>query len=607
MKSISIRFALASVSIALFVLAFIGGINYYFLKKELLHDANIKAQLIEEHSAYQIQTILSETKETVVLMKNQLEKEGYSEKTIEKVLKEGIQSKTFFYGSAMAFEPNILYDKAFSPYYYKGKNEIVYKDVSLSFNYLTQEWYTTPKKANKAQWSEPYFDEGGGEIMMATYGIPITHKKKFAGILTMDISLENLQQIISNVHILKSGYAFLISRDNKILVHPNKEKILKTYSQKISIFNTCINKGNQWIYYGPIASTGLVLGIVLPENELFASLNKISLISIILAMIGSILLIATMLLISRRITQPLKEVIKLTQEISMGDFDKKITLPKVKDEIYHLAHSVNRMQDSIKGHMNSLKKATIKEQRAKSELDIANSIQMGMLPKALSKNTYLSIAATLKPARAVGGDFYDYFYIDKAEENLCFVIADVSGKGVPAAMFMAMTMSYMHAYDAQFNPSEFINKLNNSIAVNNDANMFVTLFMGILNIKTGTLSYVNAGHTEPYIIGNEGINRLTSARNPVVGAFEDIDYMGETTTLKDGEKLFLYTDGVTEAFSKDDEQFGERRVEEKLEKCYKLSANKTMEMIEDTLSNFTKGADEQSDDITILVISKDYI
>ena len=604
MKSISIRFALASVSVALFVLAFIGGVNYYFLKKELLQDANIKAQLIEEHSVHQIQTILSETKETVVLMKNQFEKEGYSKETIEKVLKEGILSRPFFYGSAMAFEPPVLYDKAFSPYYYKGKEKIVYKDVSQSFNYLTQEWYTTPKKAKKAQWSEPYFDEGGGEIMMATYGMPIAYKKQFAGILTMDISLENLQQIISAVHILKSGYAFLISRDNKILVHPDSKRIMTTYSQKISTFNTCINKGKQWIYYAPVAATGLVLGIVLPESELFASLNKISLISIILAMIGSILLIATMILISRRITKPLKEVIKLTQEISMGDFDKKITLPKVKDEIYYLAHSVNRMQDSIKNHMNSLKAATIKEERAESELDIANSIQMGMLPKALPENPYLSIAATLQPARAVGGDFYDYFYIDERQENLCFVIADVSGKGVPAAMFMAVTMSYIHAYDAQLDPSEFINRLNNSIAVNNDANMFVTLFMGILNVKNGTLTYVNAGHTEPYIISNEGITTLTSSRNPVVGAFEGISYINETTKLKEGEKLFLYTDGVTEAFSKEDEQFGERRLEKNLEKCSKLSISKSIEIIENALDDFTEGAQEQSDDITMLVIAK---
>jgi len=605
-NSISLRFALASVSMALLILALIGGVNYYFLKEELLRDATVKTKLIEQNSVHQIQEILTQTKRQTEKMIITLKKEGFSKENIAKTIKKGLQQKPYFYGMAMAFEPHVIYNKPFCPYYYKHDGTIIYKDTSLNpgYNYTKQQWYTRPKKGKKGKWSEPYFDEGGGEILMATYGDPVFSDGKFAGVITIDISLKKLEKIISSVHILKTGYAFLLSKDHKILVHPDRSKIMTTYPYRTLTFNQCSQqKNSQWVYYAHVASTGLILGITLPENELFASLNRISLISAILAIIGSILLIITMILISRRITRPLKEVTKLTEEISLGDFDKKIALPKVKDEIYYLSRSVNRMQDSIKKHMNELKNATIKEERIESELNIAHSIQMSMMPKPLPENPYVETAARLKPAKAVGGDFYDYFYLN--EEELCFVIADVSGKGVPAAIFMAVTMSYLRAYDTKRDPAKFIHKLNNSIASKNDANMFVTLFMGILEIKTGEITYVNAGHTAPYFLGEEtGIMPIPSTKhNPVVGAFEDLPFENETITLKKGQKLFLYTDGVTEAFSKEEVPFGEERLEKALEHTLSLSAEQCVIKVKKEVSHFCEGA-EQSDDITLLVIER---
>lgn len=604
MKSISLRFALASVSMALLILAFIGGVNYFFLKKELLYDATVKTKLIEENSVHQIHEILAKTKDYSLYMRKILLEEGFSLENIKNVFTQGLKEEPNFYGMAMAFEPGVIYNKEFCPYVYRNNKIIAYKDlvVSDNYDYLTKEWYSAPRNAQEAKWSEPYFDEGGANILMATYGTPITYKDKFAGIVTIDISLEYLQQIISAVHILKSGYAFLLSKDYKILVHPDTKKIMTQYHHDALKFNEIIHKDDQWIYYAPVASTGLILGIVLPENELFASLNKISLISIILAIIGSILLIITMVLISRRITQPLKEVTKLTQEISLGNFEKRIELPKVKDEIYYLARSVNRMQDSIKNYINDLKEATIKEERIESELNIAKSIQMSMLPQDLEENPYISIAAILKPAKAVGGDFYDFFYIDK--DQLCFVIADVSGKGVPAAMFMSVTMSYIRAYSSKQDPSKIVTRVNNTIAKNNDANMFVTLFLGILDVRSGEFTYVNAGHTSPYIIDNNGTaEALPSSKNPVVGAFEGITYTDHTVTLKKDEKLFLYTDGVTEAFSESDEQFGEKRLEAILTQQKDISTEACIDTVQDAIMQFA-GACEQSDDITMLVIAK---
>lgn len=602
MNSISIRFALTSVSVALSILALTGVLNHILLKKELLKDANQKVKLIVKNSEYKIHTLVSHTKKYSEHLKERLKRTGFSAENIQVTLSEALQKESSFFGMAMAFDPDNIVKNPFSPYYFKQDNTISYVDLALNdYDYLHQAWYTTSTLNKRASWSEPYFDEGGGNTLMATYSNPITHHQKFVGILTIDLSLQKLQEIVSSIHILDSGYAFLLSKEHKILVHPDSSRVMQIYPVKSFEHNRIIKEKEYWIYYASILSTNLTLAIVLPSHELFASLHYMSLISIILATIGSILLTITMILISRRISRPLMQVVKLTDEISRGNFDKKIALPTSHDEIYQLSLAVNRMEDAIKHYIQNLKVVTIKEERIESELDIARSIQMSMLPLDIPQNDSIVIDAILQPAKAVGGDFYDFFYLN--DEQICFVIADVSGKGVPAALFMSVSMSYIRAYStSSLTPSKIINTVNNTIASNNDANMFVTLFLGILHIKSGELQYVNAGHTEPYIISpNKPIKRLASSENPIVGAFEEINYKDETTVLGQNEKLFLYTDGVNEAFSKEDEQFGELRLKAVLEQSTDLSPKETIKTVQASLKAFCNDS-EQSDDITMLTI-----
>jgi len=602
MKSISIRFALASVSVALFILALMSGINYILLKKELILDATQKAHLIEKNSGYQIEALLSKAQESSFGLKNILDESDLNTETIKNNLTKTLQTQNAFFGTTLAFNPKAMKQKPFSPYYYKKGDKILYKDLaSKEYNYLAKEWYTTPLKQEKALWSEPYFDEGGGNVLMATYSNPIIYKQKIAAILTIDLSLQKMQEMITSIKILESGYAFILSKENKILAHPNASLMMQTYTQKSFKYNTMIKEEHNWIYYTHIANTDFTLAIVFPVNELFASLHYMSLISTILALIGSILLIITMIIISRRISEPLKELTIITDEISKGNFDKKITLPKSKDEIYRLSFAINTMQEALRKYIKDLKSATIKQQKIESELDIARAIQMSMLPKELVQNKNILLNALLHPAKAVGGDFYDFFYID--DEHLCFVIADVSGKGVPAAMFTAVTISYLRAYsNVTSSASELVVKLNNTIASNNDANMFVTLFLAILDIKSGELNYVNAGHNEPYLMNDkEGYKRVKTAGNPVVGAFEGLHYKDEKIFLNKNSKLFLYTDGVTEAFSKEDEAFGDKRLSKLLQVSKTKSADATLVAIENSLKLFTKGC-KQSDDITMLLL-----
>jgi len=600
MSSISIRFALASVSVALFILALSGIINYIFIKKELLIDANEKAQLIVKNSKFQIDTLIQHTSDQSKQVKRRLQQSDFSPSTIQTILTQTLKDNNSFFGMTVALEPQVIVKEPYSPYYYKRNNKIAYANLaSNTYNYLKHPWYTQAKY--QARWSQPYFDKGGGNVLMATYSNPLKYHSQFAGVVTIDITLEWLQKLISDIHILDSGYAFLLSKDNAILVHPDPSKIMQKYSISSFKYNQIIKEKNHWIYYATMGETKFILAIVLPSNELFASLHQMSLISIVLAIVGSILLIITMILISRRISAPLEHVVTLTDDISRGHFDTKIALPKNKDEIYRLSLSVNRMQKAIKNYIEDLKNATIKEERIESELSIARSIQMSMLPQKRFSFKSISIYASLQPAKAVGGDFYDFFTL--GDNHLCFVIADVSGKGVPAALYMSVTISYIRAYaKTTTDPSTIVSTLNDTLASNNNANMFVTLFLGIINLKNRELHYVNAGHNNPYIITSKiDAALLISSGDCVVGAFEGLAYHSHKRSLQSNDKLFLYTDGVTEAFAKDGEAFGDKRLQKVLTSSQSLSNEEILNAVMRSLEDFCKNY-EQSDDITLLAI-----
>ncbi len=539
MKSISFRFALASVSVALLVLALVGGVNYLFLKKALLEDAGQRARLIVEKSGLQIQEIITRTRNSSQQAMTALRNGGYSPEVIKDVLTRTLQQEPLYYGMAMAFEPGVLRNTPFCPYYFKKNSTIHYLNLANDrYLYGQKPWYSRVKEELKPSWSDLYFDKGGGETLMATYSTPVMEKDRFAGVLTIDLSLKSLQQIISSIHVLRTGYAILLSRNNKILVHPDSSKILRQYSRTTIEYDRIIREGDNWIYYGHVGSTRLTLGIVMPQAELFATLNTMSMILAVLALLGAFLLIVTMVIVSRRLTRPIEQLTALTREISLGNFDKKIELPVNHDEIYQLARSIHRMQDAIRQYMDDIQRAARQQQKMESELEIAGAIQKSMLPGPLPESATVELAATLQPARAVGGDFYDYFQMD--DDHLCLVMADVSGKGMPAAMFMATAISYIRAYgDTGSSAATIVERLNRTMVKNNEANMFVTLFLAVLNLRSGRMSYVNAGHTEPYLIDADGVTKLPSSGNPPVGAFEGVAFREETIVLNHGKRLFF--------------------------------------------------------------------
>lgn len=242
----------------------------------------------------------------------------------------------------------------------------------------------------------------------------------------------------------------------------------------------------------------------------------------------------------------------------------------------------------------------------KSDLALAAEIQMAILPKidaAKNLDSNIDLYAFMKPAKDVGGDFYDYFRID--DTHIGFCIADVSGKGVPAAIFMAVSHTLLRmAGKKSLDAVEVITESNSILAGESFNSMFVTLFYGILDTKTGEIQYVNAGHNPPYILkANGSVEVLPNSTNICLGVIEDYQYKGETLKLETGDCIVTFTDGVTEACSPSEELYGETRLEELLRTHGDDDSKTIVNAISDAVHQHAAGA-EQSDDITILIVKK---
>jgi sigma-B regulation protein RsbU (phosphoserine phosphatase) len=263
------------------------------------------------------------------------------------------------------------------------------------------------------------------------------------------------------------------------------------------------------------------------------------------------------------------------------------------------------MRESLKEYIGELTEATASRERMESELKIAHDIQMGILPKKFPpypERTEFDIYAMIKPAREIGGDFYDFFFVD--DEHLCFVIADVSGKGIPAALFMALTKTLIKAKaTVGLTPDKIISRVNEDLCIGNDMSMFVTVFCGILNVMTGEVQFTNGGHNPPLLIkGNGDVSYLETSGELLVGAMEEAQYTTRSIMLGQGDSLFFYTDGVTEAMNERNELFSEERLQKGLSIYQGKTVDQVISAVMQEITEFT-GSTPQSDDITMMMIT----
>ena len=309
-------------------------------------------------------------------------------------------------------------------------------------------------------------------------------------------------------------------------------------------------------------------------------------------------------LIGTSITRPLKILTETARDIGKGRLDFDLPCITNKDEVGILAESFCYMRDSLKKYIKERTETTAVKERMQSELRIAHDIQMGIVPKVFPPfpdRHEFDIYAMLEPAKEVGGDFYDFFFMDN--ERLFFVVGDVSDKGVPAAILMAVTKTMIKTIaKGAAAPDEVLDKANKEIAHDNDSCMFITIFCGILNIKTGEVLYSSGGHLPPLVIHpGEGAEFLKGDTGIAIGASEEAVYKSNKILLGPGDIICVYTDGFTEAGNKKDELFGEQRLKEKIREVSRRPIREIVSEVHAKVREFSQGM-SNNDDMSMLAI-----
>jgi len=416
----------------------------------------------------------------------------------------------------------------------------------------------------------------------------------------------DIQKTIERSKLGKNGFLFLV-KNGEITAHIDANMIGQPFepsAQKV------VNYKRVWLtmdgieyYAGYQITEDFTAYAVVTRSDFYSHINIMGTASVIVSAAAIVLMVIILFFVSWRIVFPLKSLLTASEEIARGNLDYSIDI-QTGDEIEELGLSVNKMAVDLKEYISDLQQITAEKERIGAELDVATTIQASMLPcifPAFPHHAEFDIYASMQPAREVGGDFYDFFFVDN--QTLGIVIADVSGKGVPAALFMviAKTLIKNNAQNG-LAPYEVFEAVNNLLYENNEADMFVTAFLGYLNIKNGKLVYVNGGHNPPLLKSNkEQYNRLKTKQGFVLGGMKDLKFTQDEIVLQPEDELFLYTDGITEAENTKNAFFSENRLLETNNKNNDLSLKKLIEKLKQEIEKFAKGA-EQTDDITMLVL-----
>ena len=592
----------------------------------LRQNAREKAELTLQTTVLEIEKMLKGVERAVDNLDWMVLRNLDDEEYLYDLTREMVTANANVVGSAVAFEPGFYKGRHyFSPYTYVGDVSGEIHTIQLgneNYDYPTLDWYQIPKLLGKAYWSEPYYDDGGGGQRMSTYSMPLNDEDgNFIGILTADLSLEWLSEMISTIKPFEDAYTIIIGRNATYIAHPNDTRVLNEtiFTAAMEMQDTTaftigremvaghhgmtafINDDQaSFIVYGPL-SNGWSVAMVCSYGDVFGMAVAVILIIALFLLIGLVALFFGCRRIIRRMTDPVVEFGNAAMTIAKGNFNATIPEVYTKDEIRTLRNSLAYMQRSINSYIAELKTTTASNERYESELNIAREIQMSMLPANFPNHPEFDLYAEVRPAKEVGGDLYDFLEVG---DSVFFLVGDVSGKGVPAALFMAITRAAFRFVGALGLPmSEVMYRVNNSLCDGNENNMFVTIFAARLDTKTGEMEYCNAGHNPIVILNHEGKASFLSAKpNLAAGLIPDFPYVAERTRLEFGSRLILYTDGVTEAEREDKAQFGEAALLNWATKLpWNVNAKGAAHSLQDEVKQFTKGAD-QNDDITIMVI-----
>ena len=515
-------------------------------------------------------------------------------------------------------------------------------------DYLNEAWFKEALSRNEGYWGKAFIDSVNQQRPIVSYQMPIHDKRdSTVAILRADLSLDWLNDKIQffrtktdstrkksvtiRYDLDKDGkwdpeyaaYYFLVDTTGTLLVHPDQKRVLKhnikeyvsedpndaigglldRYSDEED--GLIIDGERILLSFMPVKYTDWCLALVIPAFIVELIAYIFGGVTILIMLIGMLAVYFFGRRTIKKSTLPLKQLAYSANEVAKGNF--ATTLPPLKshDEIHMLRDSFEQMQRSLTRYVEELKSTTAQKASIESELKVAHNIQMSMLPKTFPPYPDcedIDIFGQLTPAKAVGGDLFD-FYI--REEQLYFCIGDVSGKGVPASLFMAVTRSlFRNVSNHQSKPHLIMKALNDSLVESNEMNMFVTLFVGVLDLQTGLLRYCNAGHDAPLLIGLQRVGVLPCDSNLPIGVMADFDFSEQTILIDKYTTLFLFTDGLNEAENCHQEQFSDDRIMNVAQGLLGMGHHRPTQVVRhmtDAVHTFV-GTAEQSDDLTMLAI-----
>ena len=537
-----------------------------------------------------------------------------------------------FYNCSIAFEPYYFKDKGryFSAYTkHIGDSLRTIQGGSDSYQYFFTDWYLMSTLLDKPSWTEPYMDldvATNTSEMVTSYCQTIKNKDgQKIGVINTSLSISWLSNTISAIKPYPNSYSIMIGRGGTYFVHPDSTKITRQtiFTQTLEHPDTAMvalghamQRGEEgmkhmnidgkdcYVFYKPLGNTGCSMAIVCPEKDIFSGFDRLRRSVMAIVITGLLLMLFLFIRIITRELSPLRRLAHEAETIASGHFDAELPNFERIDEIGQLSQSFGNMQQSLVKYIEELKETTAEKASIESDLRIANGIQMGMLPENFptrGDRDDVQLYASLTPAKDVGGDLFDFYFRD---DKLFFCIGDVSGKGVPASLFMAVTRAVFRTTSAhESKPDRIVSVMNQMIADMNKTNMFVTLFVGVLDLPTGMLHYSNAGHDAPLLVG-AGVGELPCDSNIPVGVMPDWDYTLQEAQIYTNTTIFLFTDGLTEATSADFKLFDMERVNDVAVKALAQQQQEPQQLISlmtEAVHQFVGDA-EQSDDLTMMAI-----
>lgn len=547
-----------------------------------------------------------------------------------------LQSDPDIAGAMVIIEPGRLTpdDPGFDGYVRRDRDGLVESSVAdLGYDYRVMPWYSRTTGIGRAWWGEPYANAATGREHFITFNLPLRRAGDgpggaVVGMVRVDVPLQRLRSQLGELPDGSSMVPVLYSPERLLALHPDPAVALR---QDIDTLVARGGRGDlapvadqvrrrqafevrhrvasgpdaglvRYTFGGPVGGTGWSFSLSVDERGVLAQLNRITLWGVLGGLLGVLLCVAAVRRYSGMIARPIEDITETARHFAEGEFDYPLAHTQREDEVGVLARAFDTARGSIKRQMTEIAEMGAARARLEGELNIAAGIQQAMLPASSefdAGEAHIEFHGMLEPAKAVGGDFYNLF--ERDGDSLWFAIGDVSDKGVPAALFMARTMTVLEvAAQLGGSPGKALRAAARHLVEGNETCMFATVLCGVIELRTGALALASAGHEPPVILRADGRREFVPV--PTEGPLGiDVarEYPAWRGRLMPGDTLFTYTDGITEAFDRGNQPFGTDRLLAALDPA--LHAREQCERLVGAVHAFTDGA-PQSDDITVLAI-----